>query len=174
MEAATEIARQLRLRDLGGLIICDFIDMRSEKHRRDVEKAFRSAIKTDRARSRILRISRFGVVEMTRQRMRPSLRSATYLACPHCGGTGFIKSHESLAIEIIRLLNLSASKNLIKRIELSVSPEVASYLQNKKRAAIAQIEQLNDKRVIIYSEPSYVGEKYNLLCYNERGSVVKL
>ena len=174
MEAATEIARQLRLRDLGGLIICDFIDMRSEKHRRDVEKAFRSAIKTDRARSRILRISRFGVVEMTRQRMRPSLRSATYLACPHCGGTGFIKSHESLAIEIIRLLNLSASKNLIKRIELSVSPEVAGYLQNKKRAAIAQIEQLNDKRVIIHSEPSYVGEKYNLLCYNERGSVVKL
>jgi len=174
MEAATEIARQLRLRDLGGLIICDFIDMRSEKHRRDVEKAFRSAIKTDRARSRILRISRFGVVEMTRQRMRPSLRSATYLACPHCGGTGFIKSHESLAIEIIRLLNLSASKNLIKRIELSVSPEVAGYLQNEKRAAIAQIEQLNDKRVIIHSEPSYVGEKYNLLCYNERGSVVKL
>ena len=174
MEAATEIARQLRLRDLGGLIICDFIDMRSEKHRRDVEKAFRNAIKTDRARSRILRISRFGVVEMTRQRMRPSLRSATYLACPHCGGTGFIKSHESLAIEIIRLLNLSASKNLIKRIELSVSLEVAGYLQNEKRAAIAQIEQLNDKRVIIYSEPSYVGEKYNLLCYNERGSVVKL
>ncbi len=174
MEAATEIARQLRLRDLGGLIICDFIDMRSEKHRRDVEKAFRNAIKTDRARSRILRISRFGVVEMTRQRMRPSLRSATYLACPHCGGTGFIKSHESLAIEIIRLLNLSASKNLIKRIELSVSPEVAGYLQNEKRAAIAQIEQLNDKCVIIHSEPSYVGEKYNLLCYNERGSVVKL
>ncbi len=174
MEAATEIARQLRLRDLGGLIICDFIDMRSEKHRRDVEKAFRSAIKTDRARSRILRISRFGVVEMTRQRMRPSLRSATYLACPHCGGTGFIKSHESLAIEIIRLLNLSASKNLIKRIELSASPEVADYLQNEKRAAIAQIEQLNDKCVIIHSEPSYVGEKYNLLCYNERGSVVKL
>ena len=174
MEAATEIARQLRLRDLGGLIICDFIDMRSEKHRRDVEKAFRSTIKTDRTRSRILRISRFGVVEMTRQRMRPSLRSATYLACPHCGGTGFIKSHESLAIEIIRLLNLSASKNLIKRIELSVSPEVAGYLQNEKRAAIAQIEQLNDKCVIIHSEPSYVGEKYNLLCYNERGSVVKL
>jgi ribonuclease E len=174
MEAATEIARQLRLRDLGGLIICDFIDMRSEKHRRDVEKTFRNAIKTDRARSRILRISRFGVVEMTRQRMRPSLRSATYLACPHCGGTGFIKSHESLAIEIIRLLNLSASKNLIKRIELSVSPEVAGYLQNEKRAAIAQIEQFNDKRVIIHSEPSYVGEKYNLLCYNERGSVVKL
>jgi ribonuclease E len=174
MEATQEIARQLRLRDLGGLIICDFIDMRSEKHRREVEKAFRNAAKTDRARSRILRISRFGVVEMTRQRMRPSLQSTTYLACPHCGGTGFIKSHESVAIEIIRMLNLSASKDQIKRIELFVSPEVGSYLQNEKRTAIAQIEQLSNKRVIIHTEPDYTGEKHNLVCYNERGSVVKL
>jgi len=174
MEAAPEIARQLRLRDLGGLIICDFIDMRRERHRRDVEKAFRSSVKADRARSRILRISRFGVVEMTRQRMRPSLQSATYLACPHCGGVGFIKSHESVAIEIIRMLNLSASKDQIKRIELFVSPEVGGYLQNEKRVAIAQIEQLSDKRVIIHAEPDYTGEKHNLVCYNERGSVVKL
>ena len=174
VEAATEIARQLRLRDLGGLIICDFIDMRSDKHRKDVEKAFRAAVKPDRARSRILRISRFGVVEMTRQRMRPSLQSATYLACPQCGGTGFVKSHESLALEIIRLLNLSTSKGQIRRIELFVAPEVADYLQNQKRAAIAQIEQLNDKRIIIHSAPDYTGEKHDLLCYNERGSVVKL
>jgi len=174
LEATVEIARQLRLRDLGGLIICDFIDMRDEKHRKDVEKAFRNAVKADRARSRILRISRFGVVEMTRQRMRPSLQSATYLACPNCAGTGFVKSHESLAIEIIRLLNLSTSKSQIKRIELFVSPEVATYLQNEKRAAITQIEQFSGKRVIVHSEPSYVGEKHLLTCYNERGSVVKL
>ncbi|MBN1391598.1 MAG: Rne/Rng family ribonuclease [Sedimentisphaerales bacterium] len=174
MEAAVEIARQLRLRDLGGLIICDFIDMRSEKHRREVERAFRNAVKTDRAHSRILRISKFGVVEMTRQRMRPSLQSTTYLVCPHCGGVGFIKSHESVAIEIIRMLNLSASKEQIKRIELFVSPEVGSYLQNEKRVAIAQIEQLSNKRVIIHAGPDYVGEKHNLVCYNDRGSVVKL
>ncbi|MHC4658298.1 MAG: Rne/Rng family ribonuclease [Planctomycetota bacterium] len=174
IEAAAEIARQLRLRDLGGLIVCDFIDMRSERHRKDVEKAFRSAVKTDRARSRILRISQFGVVEMTRQRMRPSLQLSTYLACPHCAGTGVIKSHESLAIEIIRLLNLSASNDEIKRVELFVSPEVADYLQNEKRAAITHIEQLSDKRVIIHSAPSYTGEKHDLVCYNERGSVVKL
>ena len=174
MEAAPEIARQLRLRDLGGLIICDFIDMRSEKHRREVEKAFRSLVKVDRARSRMLRISRFGVVEMTRQRMRPSLQSTTYLACPHCGGTGFIKSHESLAIEIIRMLNLSVSKDQIKRIELFVSPEVGGYLQNEKRTAIAQIEQFSNKRVIVHTEPDYTGEKHNLVCYNDRGSVVKL
>jgi len=174
MEAAVEIARQLRLRDMGGLIICDFIDMRSEKHRRDVEKVFRTAVKTDRARSRMLRMSRFGVIELTRQRVRPSLQSSTYLACPHCAGTGFVKSHESLAIEIIRLLNLSASKKQIKRIELFVSPEVAGHLQNEKRAAIAQIEQLSEKRVTIHSTPDYTGEKHELVCYNERGSVVKL
>jgi len=174
IEAATEIARQLRLRDLGGLIICDFIDMRNAKHRKAVERAFRTAVKADRARSRILGISRFGVVEMTRQRMRPSLQSATYLACRHCGGMGFVKSHESLAIEIIRLLNLSASKEQIRRIELFVSPEVADYLQNTKRTAIAQVEQLNGKHVVIHSASDYAGEKHDLVCYNDRGSVVKL
>ncbi|MFH1719320.1 MAG: Rne/Rng family ribonuclease [Planctomycetota bacterium] len=174
MEAATEIARQLRLRDLGGLIICDFIDMRNAKHRKEVEKAFRTTVKADRARSRVLGISRFGVVEMTRQRMRPSLQSSTYLACPNCGGTGFVKSHESLALEIIRLLNLSVSREQIKRIELFVSPEVADYLQNAKRAALAQIEQHSDKRVVIHSASDYSGEKNDLVCYNERGSVVKL
>jgi ribonuclease E len=174
MEASPEIARQLRLRDLGGLIICDFIDMHIAKHRREAEKAFRTAVRTDRARTRILPMSRFGVIEMTRQRMRPSLQSSTCLACPHCGGTGFVKSHESMAIEIIRLLNLSASREQIKRIELFVSPEVADYLHNDKRAAIAQIEQLGDKRVIIHSSPEYTGEKHDLVCYNERGNVVKL
>lgn len=174
MEAAPEIARQLRLRDLGGLIICDFIDMRNQKHRKDVEKVFRTAVRADRARIKILKISRFGVVEMTRQRMRPSLQLSTYLACPHCGGTGFVKSHESSAIEIIRLLNLSASKKQIKRIELSVSPEVADYLQNEKRVALTQVEQLSDKRIIIHSVPEYSGERHDLVCYNERGSLVKL
>jgi ribonuclease E len=174
LEAAREIAKQLRLRDLGGLIICDFIDMRSDKHRREVEKTFRAATRADRARSRILRISSFGVVEMTRQRMRPSLQSSTYLACPHCGGSGYVKSHESCSIELIRLLNLAASKEQIKRVELSVSPEVADYLQNTKRAAIAQIEQLNNKQVVIHSSPDYAGERYEIVCYNDRGIAVKL
>ncbi len=172
IEAANEIARQLRLRDLGGLIICDFIDMRNAKHRKDVEKAFRTALKPDRARIKILGISRFGVVEMTRQRMRPSLQSSTYLACPNCGGTGFVKSHESLAIEIIRRLNLSASDDKIKRIELNVSPEVADYLQNEKRSVISQIEQFSDKRVVIHAVHEYAGEKQGLVCYNDRGSAV--
>jgi len=172
--AAGEIARQLRLRDLGGLIICDFIDMRNPKHRRAVEKAFRTAVKTDRARSKILKISQFGVVEMTRQRMRPSLQSSTYLACPHCGGNGYVKSHESVAIEIIRLLNLSVSKEPIKRIEVYVSPEVADHLQNEKRTAIAHIEHLSDKQIVIHAEPGYTAGRHNLVYRNERGSVIKL
>lgn len=174
MNATIEIARQLRLRDLGGLIICDFIDMRSEKHRREVEKTFRNAVKTDRARSKILRMSRFGVLEMTRQRVRPSLLSVTYLACPHCGGVGFVKSHESLAIEVIRLLNLSVSNDQIKRIELFVSQEVADYLQNTKRATITQIEQFSNKSITIHSSSNYTGGKHDLVCYNDRGSVIKL
>jgi len=173
-EAAEEIARQLRLRDLGGLIICDFIDMRSTKHRKTVEKAFRTAVKTDRARSKILGISRFGVVEMTRQRVRPSLQSSTYLACPNCGGTGFVKSHESLAIEIIRLLNLSASKEQVKRMELFVSPEVADFLQNIKRASITQIEQISGKRIVIHSAPDHSGERHEIIGYNEVGNIVKI
>ncbi|MHC4478363.1 MAG: Rne/Rng family ribonuclease [Planctomycetota bacterium] len=173
-EAAGEIARQLRLRDLGGLIICDFIDMRTVKHRKEVEKVFRSAVKADRARSKILRISQFGVVEMTRQRMRPSLQLSTFLACPHCGGSGYVKNPESLAVEIIRLLNLSASKEEIKRVELFVSPEVADYLQNEKRTIIAQIEQLNEKRVVVHARPNYTGETHELVCSNGRGSIVKL
>lgn len=174
IEAANEIARQLRLRDLGGLIICDYIDMRNNNHRKEVEKAFRAAMKTDRARTKVLSISRFGIIEMTRQRMRPSLQYSTYLACPNCGGTGFIKSHESLAIEIIRLLNLSASKEQIKRIELFVSPEVADYLQNIKRTSIAQIEQNSGKKVIVHSAHDYFGEKHEIVCYNDRGSVIKI
>jgi ribonuclease E len=174
MEASVEIARQLRLRDLGGLIVCDFIDMRSQKHRKEVETAFRDAVKDDRARTKILRISRFGVVEMTRQRMRPSLQLSTYLACPQCGGTGFVKSHESLALEIIRLLNLAASKDHIRRIELSVSPEVADYLQNEMRGALSQIEQSAEKRVIVHASTEFSGEERSLICYNDRGGEVKL
>ncbi len=174
LEAAYEIGRQLRLRDLGGLIIIDFIDMRSEKHRRHVEKTFRDAIKTDRARTKILRISKFGVVEMTRQRMRPSLLSTTCQVCPNCGGTGFVKSHESQALEIIRLLNFSVSREQVRQIELFVSPEVADYLQNVKRAALARLEDVSSKRLLIRSSPNYSGEKYELVCYNDRGTVVKI
>jgi ribonuclease E len=174
LDAAAEIARQLRLRDLGGLIICDFIDMRQQKNRKEVERVFRQAIKADRARSKTLAISRFGIVEMTRQRMRTSLQSSIYLACPHCAGMGFIKSHESLALEVIRLLNLAAAHPHISRIELSVSPEVAEYLQNEKRASLVQIEQNTERRIVIHAVPDYGAGHHEMVCYNARGSVIRL
>ncbi|MBL7106757.1 MAG: Rne/Rng family ribonuclease [Phycisphaerae bacterium] len=174
INAAGEIAKQLRLRDLGGLIICDFIDMRSAKHRAEVEKKFKDALKADRARCKVLRISSFGVIEMTRQRMRPSLQLSTYISCPHCGGSGFVKSHESMAIEIIRMLNLSSSKKAIKKIEIFVSEEVADYLHNAKRGSIVAFEEANAKEVLIHGSSEYRGERHNVICYNDRGSVVKL
>lgn len=174
IEAAEEIARQLRLRDLGGLIICDFIDMRSAKHRSGVEQVFRQAAKNDRARTKILRISQFGVVEMTRQRMRPSLQTAMCQVCHHCNGTGYVKSKESLAIEFIRLLYLSVSKNNVKKIELYVCPDVAHYLQNNKRNTLMGIEAENSKEIIIYAKQDYSGEKHELICYDERNVVVKV
>ncbi len=173
IEAAFEIPRQLRLRDLGGVIVCDFIDMRVEKHRRQVERTFRKAVRADRARSKVLRMSRFGILEITRQRLRPSFQSSSYLACPQCGGTGVVKSHEALSIGIIRLLNLASAHKDIRRIELMVPPDVASFLQNEKRSAVTQIEQKTNKRVVINSEPAYAGGKHSMICYDGRGSVVK-
>ena len=173
LEAVKEIARQLKLRDMGGLIICDFIDMRDSKNRKEVERIFRDELKNDRARSRVLRMSAFGLIELTRQRMRPSLQSSTYLKCPHCSGSGVIKSFESQSIEIMRRLYLAVAKNNIAKIELDVSPDVASFLQNQKRASISRLEVDSGKEVIINADPAYAGERFDVNCYNERGSAVK-
>ncbi len=173
-EAAKEIIRQLKLRDMGGLIICDFIDMRDRKNQRSVEKTFRDGLKNDRARTRVLKMSAFGLMELTRQRMRPSLQLGSHLKCTHCGGSGIIKSFESQSIEIMRLLYLSASREDIKRIELTVSPDVEDYLQNYKRAAIAQLEGDSARQIIIRADSGRVGKDCTIVCYDERESVVKL
>ena len=141
LRAAKEIARQLRLRDLGGVIVNDFIDMRKERHRRGVERAVREAIKRDRARTKILRTSPFGLIEMTRQRIRPSLKRAIYEDCPRCSGAGVVKTAESMAIDVMRLLALATHRDEIRRVVISVSPTVAGYLSNRKRKEIARIEQ---------------------------------
>ena len=104
MRAAEEISRQIRLRDLGGVIVNDFIDMRDERHRRSIERALRSAVERDRARTKVLRISPFGLIEMTRQRIRPSLRRSVYEDCPCCSGVGSVKTAESLSIDVMRML----------------------------------------------------------------------
>src|SRR5258707_3038006 len=130
--AAREIARQLRLRDLGGVIVNDFIDMREEKHRRGVERALREAIKRDRARTKILKISAFGLIEMTRQRVRPSLKRSVYMDCPYCKGMAQVKTCESMSIEVMRLLQLAACLEPVHRVEVQVADDVANYLLNKK------------------------------------------
>jgi ribonuclease E len=138
--AAKEIARQLRLRDLGGVIVNDFIDMRKEKHRRNVERALRDAVKRDRARTKILRTSPFGLIEMTRQRIRPSLKRSVFKDCTCCGGTGVVKTAESMAIEVVRHLILAAQQEGAAKIMITVSVDVGTYLNNKKRRELAKIE----------------------------------
>jgi ribonuclease E len=138
--AAREIARQLRLRDLGGVIVNDFIDMRKEKYRRGVEKALHDAMKRDRARTKILRTSPFGLIEMTRQRIRPSLRKSIFRDCPTCTGTGMVKTAESMAIEVMRVLQLSATRSDITRLNVTVHDEVATWINNRKRREMAQFE----------------------------------
>ena len=138
--AAKEIARQLRLRDLGGVIVNDFIDMRRERYRRGVEKALHDAMKRDRARTKILRTSPFGLIEMTRQRIRPSLRKSIFRDCPTCTGTGMVKTAESMAIEVMRTLQLSASRDDIARLNVTVHDEVATWINNRKRREMAQFE----------------------------------
>ncbi len=140
LRAAKEIARQLRLRDLGGVIVNDFIDMREERHRRGVERALRESIQRDRARTKVLRMSAFGLIEMTRQRIRPSLKRSIYEDCSHCAGAGVAKTVESMAIDVMRLLALATHREDIRRIAISVNPHVATYLSNRKRKEIARIE----------------------------------
>jgi ribonuclease E len=138
--AAKEIARQLRLRDLGGVIVNDFIDMRKEKYRRGVEKALHDAMKRDRASTKILRTSPFGLIEMTRQRIRPSLRKSIFRDCPTCTGTGTVKTAESMAIEVMRTLHLSESRDDVTRLTVTVHDEVATWINNRKRREITQFE----------------------------------
>jgi len=153
LEAAVEIARQLRLRDLGGVIVMDFIDMRDEAHKREVEKVLAHEMKQDRARSKLLRISRFGLLQMTRQRMRPSLKSSTFQSCPSCGGTGVVRSLESMVLYTLRLMRVRLGKKGVVAIEATLHPRVAQELLNTKRKSLIRIEQEFNKGVTIIGSP---------------------
>jgi ribonuclease E len=172
--AAKEIARQLRLRDLGGVVINDFIDMREDKHRRAVEKAVREAVKRDRARTKVLRISQFGLIEMTRQRIRPSLKKSVYQDCPHCLGTGHVKTVESMSIDVMRLLQLAAHKDVVSRVQVKVHPAVAEYLLNRKRRDIGQLEESGGLQVTVTGMPGVAPETLDLVCYDKHNSEIKL
>ena len=162
LEAADEIARQLRLRDLGGLVVIDFIDMQPSKHQREVENRLRDAVRTDRARVQLGRISRFGLLEMSRQRLRPSLGESSQIVCPRCNGHGTIRSIESLALSILRLIEEEALKEKTGRVIAQVPVEVASFLLNEKRDDLSGIEARNRIEATIVPNANFVTPQYEV------------
>lgn len=154
LEAADEVARQLRLRDLGGLVVIDFIDMAPSKHQREVENRLRDALKLDRARVQIGRISRFGLLEMSRQRLRPSLGESSHIVCPRCSGHGTIRDVESLALAVIRLIEEEAIKDKTTQIVTKVPVEVGTFLLNEKRSTLTDIEQRHRVQIVVVPTPT--------------------
>jgi ribonuclease E len=152
LEAAEEVARQLRLRDLGGLVVIDFIDMSSNKHQREVENRLQNALKYDRARVQLGRISRFGLMEMSRQRLRPSLGESSQIICPRCDGHGRMRSVESLSLSIIRVAEEHAMKENTGQVLVQAPVEIANYLLNEKRSALREIEQRHDAPIVIVAD----------------------
>lgn len=154
LEAADEIARQLRLRDMGGLVVIDFIDMLAARNQRAVENRVRDALEVDRARVQVGRISRFGLLEMSRQRLRPSLGETSAIVCPRCTGQGTIRDTKSLALSILRLVEEAAIKDRSAEVRAIVPIDVAAYLLNEKRAALGEIERESRTRVIVIPNPN--------------------
>src|SRR5213595_1775649 len=153
LEAAEEVARQLRLRDLGGLIVIDFIDMESQRNQRDVENRLRDALKFDRARVQIGKISRFGLMEMSRQRLQPSLEETAHISCTRCSGTGFIRGTESTALHVLRILQEEAMKENTGAVHAQVPVDVSSFLLNEKRAEIQKLEARLKVNIVLVPNP---------------------
>ena len=176
MAAAKEISRQLRLRDLGGVIVNDFIDMRRDKHRRGVERTLRDSMKRDRARTKILRISPFGLIEMTRQRIKPGLKRSLYQECPCCNGRGNVKTEESMALDVLRMLMLATENKNVASISVRVNEKVASYLNNQKRKELAELEGRGTLDIRIVGSETVFPEHLELECRdaNEREVAVSL
>jgi ribonuclease E len=173
LHAAKEIARQIRLRDLGGVIVNDFIDMRRERHRHGVERALRDAMKRDRARTKILRTSPFGLIEMTRQRIRTNPKRSAYMECPSCGGSAVVKTPESMAIDVVRLLILASQREPIVKVSLTVSAAVADYLNNQKRHDLARLEEEGEMSVQIIGVDNAPPEHLIVECRDANGREVK-
>ncbi len=163
LEAADEIARQLRLRDLGGLVVIDFIDMTPVRHQREVENRMREAVRPDRARIQLGRISRFGLLEMSRQRLRPSIGETSQGVCPRCNGTGHVRGVESLALSILRLMEEEAIKDNTQQVHAQVPVPVATYLLNEKRRSVFHIEKHHGVRVLILPNPNMDTPQYEVI-----------
>jgi ribonuclease E len=162
LEAADEIARQLRLRDLGGLLVIDFIDMENSRNQREVENRLKEALKVDRARVQIGRISRFGLLEMSRQRLRPSLGESSHIPCPRCDGQGTIRSIESLSLAILRIIEEESMKEMTAKVIARLPMDAATYLLNEKRKVIREIEERLDVEVVIIPDKTMETPKYEV------------
>ncbi len=174
MEAADEIPRQLKLRDLGGVIICDFIDLRYDRHRRELWKKMNDNFKKDRAKTKVLPMSQFGIIELTRQRMRPSLKRSIYFDCPHCKGSGLVKTPESMSLDVMRRLAIAVHDLKVARVELSVCPDVSFYLLNKKRSQLSRLEAETKKRIIVKMDPHLGLDEMKLELFDSRDGSVYL
>jgi ribonuclease E len=172
--AAKEIARQLRLRDLGGVVVNDFIDMRKEGHRRKVEKTLRDAMRRDRARTKILRTSPFGLIEMTRQRIRPSFKRSVYEDCPCCRGRSLVKTAESMSIEVTRLIMMACQMPNASRVVVKVNENVAAYLNNRKRRDLIELEEATKVSVLILGGESFFPEHLDMECRDKDGNMISL
>jgi len=173
VEAAEEVARQLRLRDLGGLIVIDFIDMRDRKHNQEVEKVLKQALKMDKARVNIGRISDFGMLEMSRQRIAKTLNDAIHLACPHCEGRGKVKSVEAMALSFLRKVHGAAAKGNIAEVQGGLPLEVAYYLLNRKKRELVQIENDYDIKVTVKGKTSFLLNQLELETVKREKSFVE-
>jgi ribonuclease E len=163
LEAADEIARQLRLRDLGGLVVIDFIDMTPVKNQREVENRMKDAVKPDRARIQLGRISRFGLLEMSRQRLRPSLGESAYHVCPRCSGHGTVRGTESLALSVLRIIEEESIKDNTGQIEAQLPINVATYLLNEKRRALRSVEKRHNVELLIIPNPNFETPHYEIV-----------
>lgn len=161
-EAAVEVARQLRLRDMGGLVVIDFIDMNASKHQREVENVLRKALTHDRARVQVGKISRFGLLEMSRQRLKPSLGESAHGVCPRCSGTGTVRGVQSLALSVLRLLEEEASKDSTSLVQAILPVQVATFLLNEKRKIVLAIEKRQNTQLVIIPNPYMETPNYEI------------
>jgi ribonuclease E len=172
LEAVDEIARQLRLRDLGGLIICDLIDMGQEKHRRAVERRLAEALKKHKERAKLLRISKFGILEMTRQRQRPSFAKSIYRDCPRCSGSGRVKTPESASLDVMRQIRLASNRAGVASVDVGVSPMVANDLLNRKRHQLTDLERATGQTIRIHAKDELNMDDVRVSCTDRRGREV--
>ncbi|MBU1933056.1 MAG: ribonuclease E/G, partial [Candidatus Omnitrophica bacterium] len=162
LEAAVNIAKQIRLRDIGGIIVIDFIDMAQQKHSSEIFRTLIDAVKRDKARIKILKMSEFGIVQMTRQRVRKGVKKVSYQNCPYCGGRGSVKSATTMAIDVLRAIKKELETTRVRSVSAYVHPNVANYLLNEDRPSITKLEHDHRAKIVIIADPEMHVENFKI------------